>query len=713
MKNFTITILTVLSFFIVESTLLAQGFTDVTVAAGIKDPLNPVLPLVHDGDEISDMNVGSGAAWFDFDNDDDLDLYITMRNGANFLYRNNGNNTFTDVAFSMGVQDAAGDGAGVAIADFNNDGYQDIFLANCSGDVLFKNNSGTSFTDITATSGLDASGPSRGTSASWGDYDNDGNLDLYVSQHIPVDVDAPGATQQDYLFYNNGNETFTNVSGHFNINDLLGYGFIGGWTDIDLDNDLDLVLINDCPFFPPDEPGNFTGTLIFRNDGGTDPISDWTFTEISATALPPSTCDHGMGLAIGDYDRDGDFDLFYTDIGEVSLYRNNGGTFSNETAAADVDGQDPQHYSWGCSFFDYNLDGFQDIVVAFGALQMPSSTDNWKNQLFENDGDGTFTDVGPTTGMDDSTKTRNNIFGDYDNDGDPDVFVINYGEAFMLKRNDNNNGNNWLKVKLVGNDSNKDGIGSKIKLTDGDGVIQYFETRSGSNLGGGDAIDAYFGIGTATSITELEVTWPTGEVQTVSNVAINQTEEVVEDVPLPVELINFTGKSREHDILLEWATAIEINNDHFKLQKSLDGRDFENIATVFGNGTTNSPSYYEHVDQNPFGGENYYRLEQFDKDGQSSYSPVILVRFPVLDPAVAVIPNPVNDGKINVRYNAPDDEVSLELFNILGKRFYGETIDNDGNVYTKTINASNLAPGIYLVRISGLFGQQTTKVLVR
>ncbi|MFT7605527.1 MAG: hypothetical protein ACI8VT_003122, partial [Saprospiraceae bacterium] len=666
--------------------LNAQGFTDVSLSAGVS--------VTHDG--TSDLFIGSGAAWFDYNNDGDLDLYVTMRTTANYLYRNDGGGTFTDVASSLAVQDAAGDGAGVVVADFNNDGYKDIYLANSSGDILFKNNNGTSFTDITVLAGLDVTGPSRGTSATWGDYDNDGFLDLYVSHHLPTDVSAPGATQQDYLFHNDGNETFTDVSDLFVTNDLLGYGFIGSWTDIDLDGDLDIVLVNDCPFFPPGEPGNYTGTKIFRNDSGTNGVNDWTFTEISATALPPSTCDHGMGLAIGDYDHDGDFDFFYTDIGEVNLYRNDGGTFTNVTTPAEVGGQPVNYFSWGSSFFDYNLDGWQDIIIAFGSYSSNSVTEPRANQLFENDGDGTFTDVASTMGMADIEKTRTCVFGDYDNDGDPDVYQVNYGEVCRLKRNDNNNGNNWLNVTLIGIDSNRDGIGSNIKLTDGDGVIQYFETRSGSNLGGGDAIDAYFGLGAAATITELEITWPSGIVQTLNNLTINQTEEVTEDVPLPIEMDVFNAQAHENEIFLDWRTLSEFENAYFNIQRSNNGRNFQNIGQVAGNGNTSSISSYQFIDKTPLPGDNYYRLEQTDYDGSTSISPIKQVRFSLEGQIkLLVVPNPVINKQFEVIFTTLDREVTLEIVDVFGKIIKKENLTTESAETRKTIFTPRLAAGMY------------------
>lgn len=489
--------------------LKAQGFSDESIPAGIV--------LKHDGDQHPEPNtVGSGAAWLDFNNDGFLDAYITMRLGANRLYQNNGDGTFTEVGAAMGVQDAEGDGGGVAVADFNNDGWEDLYLANCDEDRLFKNINGTHFEDITAAAGFDLSDDSRGVSASWGDYDQDGFLDLYVVHHIPT-PEATNADSQDKLYHNNGDETFTDVS-HLLMaaGPIDGYGFIGGWTDFDRDNDLDIILINDCLTVNP-EP-----TRVFRNDGGAHPAMDWKFTEVSL-AVGIDDCRNGMGIAIGDYNRDGWMDIYYSSIGECVLFQNKGGVFTDATAIAKVGNQAWPLYSWGTSFFDYDLDGWQDLYVVLGPLRRPVANDPHRNILYRNNGNGfDFTDVSALMNMDDNSWSRNGVFGDYDNDGFPDVLLVNYGQLVALKRNNTNNGNHYLKVELIGKISNRDGIGSRLKLTTPDGLHQYYETRSGSNLGGGDCLDAHFGLGDHSSVTELEITWPSGIVQRLSDIEADQ-----------------------------------------------------------------------------------------------------------------------------------------------------------------------------------------------
>ena len=518
-------------------------FTDVTVST--------LGNVTHTVSALPDLRIGTGAAWFDYDRDGDLDLYMTNRVGANHFWRNDGNGVFVDVAAAVGAADASHDGSGVAVADYDNDGDLDIYLANSDGDVLLKNQlteTGTAtFIDVTATAFPGITTPQRGTSAAWGDYDKDGFLDLYVTNH--QEIEGTGAGSQDRLFHNNGDGTFTDVSYLLGGDDNLGgYGFVATWTDYDNDGDLDILLINDCPFGP-------VGTKLFRNDGGSDPLA-WTFTEVSAS-VGAADCRNGMGIAVGDYDRDGWMDYFYTNIGSPLLLHNNGGTFTDVTAAAGLDdgvvpatGND--RVTWGAIFFDYDLDGFLDLAVAAGSLKRSGTagTDPQPNLLYHNDGNGiSFTDVSANSGIDETGRGRTLIMGDYDGDGAPDLFLVDYGENVHLYRNDyaNTTGHHWLILDLQGAGpplSNRDGIGAKIKLTTPDGAVQYCETRSGTSLGGGSDIAAYFGLNNNTLVSQVQVTWPSGIVQIVTGLAADQRMTIVE-APAPPEITVTSPNGRE------------------------------------------------------------------------------------------------------------------------------------------------------------------------
>ncbi len=516
-----------------EAAPLQNIFTDVTSTTLGDVP--HVVPTTND------IKIGTGAAWFDYDRDRDLDLYMTNRLGANRLWRNDGAGKFTEVTSSAGAADSAHDGSGVAVADYDNDGDLDLYLANSKEDVLLKNQlveTGTAtFKDVTATA---FPGPvllQRGTTASWGDYDEDGYVDLYVANHRAIS--GTGAGQQDHLFHNNGNGTFTDVSslllggdadGDGADDHLGGYGFIGGWTDYDNDGDLDILLINDCPFGPEN-------TKLFRNDGGNSPLT-WNFTEVGAS-VGAADCINGMGLAFGDYNRDGWRDYFYTNAGIPILLRNDGGRFANATEAAGLaDGKVPvtggNRVTWGTIFFDYDLDGFLDLCVAAGAITASTSTFPNPNLLYHNDGNGvTFTDVSVGSGINDTGRGRTIVMGDYDQDGDPDLFLVNHGERAFLFRNDyaNTTGRHWFILNLQGAGpplSNRDGIGAKVEVTTPDGIVQHWETRSGDSLGGGSDLAAYFGLKGNSLISQLEVTWPSGITQTVTNIAVDQRMSLAE-----------------------------------------------------------------------------------------------------------------------------------------------------------------------------------------
>ncbi len=682
-----------------------QPFTDVTVEAGIVDPNDSSQPLCHAGIEYPGFNnYGTGAGWVDYDNDGYLDLYITNQEAANCMFHNNGDGTFTEVAASLGIQDTGGTGSGVSFADYNNDGWNDFYLCNGYGDRLFRNEGGTSFTDVTTEAGFDIDDERRSTTGTWGDYDNDGFLDLYVARHVPIFDADPSANTQDQLFHNDGDGTFTDVSDLLGIADLMGAGFIGGWFDFDHDGDPDIMLINDCPY------GEITKPMqLFRNDGGTDGINDWTFTEVAVT-MGVDACENGMGLAIGDYNRDGWIDIYFSNWGACMFYENNEGTFSDVTNDLGVGNQNGT-FSWGTSFLDHNNDGWQDLFLVSGSL-VDITVPQWypsPNYFYENNGDGTYSDISEAIEMEDITRGRNGPCADYDNDGDLDVFILNYHEPVYLRKNNNDSGYHWTKIELEGTTSNKNGIGSKIKLTTPDDVIQYFETRSGSNTGGGDALYAHFGLKDNTTISEIEVTWPSGTVQTETNLDVDQVIHLIEiDPPLPVELSYFSAIPNDQNVILSWRTESELDNKYFMVQRSNDGRTFNNIGKVNGKGTSNLASTYHFTDNKPNQGDNYYRLKQVDFDGASSFSQIAHIRFESKDYSVKIIPNPVKGNSFEIQLVDLERGIAT-LYDVLGNEILVQPLDN-GN--RNIIPAANLSDGVYFLNINGDSFNQTTKVII-
>jgi hypothetical protein len=625
-------------------------FTDVSLAAGVR--------FTHQGQSLlppggPDMGIGTGAAWFDFDNDGDLDLYVTNRTAAARLFRNNGNGTFTNVAASAGVQNTSNDGAGVAVADFDNDGDLDMYLANSDNDIFYTNDGDGTFTDATASAFGAAVGtfgliPERGTSAAWGDYDNDGFVDLYVSNHMPFagdfDLDDDSINDlsgQDYFFHNNGDGTFTDVSSLLagdvdgdGEDDLRGFGFIGAFTDYDMDGDPDIYLMNDCPFGPEDNK-------LWRNDGGSDPLA-WNFTEVSDALMavnqdllgkietdddptfsgPPNPdCQNAMGIAWADYDHDGDFDYWYSNLESFNpnqplpqsstLLRNDGSAFQDVTSAAGifentVPSSGQGRITWGGNFLDFDLDGDEDLHVVAGAINDNSSVNPQENMFYVNNGDGTFTET--VVGIENPRRSKTSVMGDFDGDGDPDIFLVNFGESTALYQNDNANGNNWLIVDLVGTTSNRSGIGAKIRVTDSNSMVHIREVRSGSSLGGGDDLGAYFGLGTAT-ITEVEVEWPSGIVQTLTGPAlnlvdVNQRLEITEEASEPASITVTAPNGGETFMVgtpvnITWSSTGITGNVQIRLLQ-------DNVSVkVIANSTANDGSHTWNIPSTQAAGSNY------------------------------------------------------------------------------------------------------------
>ncbi len=690
-----------------NSTSHATLFSDVTNVSGIS--------FVHTGLGDNDMQIGTGAAWFDYDRDGNLDLYVTRRVGANALFKNNGDGTFTEVAGPT-VADAGHDGAGVAVADFNNDGWLDLYLANSDEDVLLRNNGGTGFSNITSTAGLDVSSDSRGTSATWGDYDGDGYLDLYVANHAHTDMrqfPIPAKTQ-DFLFRNNGDETFTDVSSLLGTADIEGTGFIGAWTDFDNDGDLDIFLVNDCAVGP-------VSTRLFRNDGGTDP-EHWVFTEVSAE-VGTDHCRAGMGIAIGDYNRDGWLDYFYSNVGPPLLLQNNGGSFTDVTTEAGVDdeffpsdgGGMFKRWTWGANFLDCDLDGWLDLYVANGLMRPKSTTVAQPNLLYVSNGDGmTFTDASLASGCNDVDRTRTSVVGDYDGDGDADLFVVNYEENARLYRNENHNGNHYLIVELQGVISNRDGTGSRLRIRTPDGGVQYYETHSGMSLGGGDDLAAYFGLGKNTVVSELLIRWPSGLVQVLTGVAPDQRLKVVEDPSDPaVRLSAFDASAEESAVTLRWQTAFEADNAGFEVQRRKD-QTFEAVEFIENTGRMFDSGVYEYRATNLPAGEHVFRLKQIDVDGSFEYSPELAVTVVALDVVQLsnAHPNPFNPLTQFTLTVGRDQYVRVEVFDVLGRRvaLVHDGIVRGGTPRPFSFDAANLPSGVYLIRAKGEVSTSSSRV---
>ena len=520
-------------------------FTDVASEAGI----DFVYRNAAGGRFYFVETVGSGCALFDYDEDGDLDIYAV--NGAelpgftsereltNVLYRNNGEGTFTDVSEMAGVGDL-GYGMGCAVADYDNDGDPDLYVTNFGPNVLYRNNGDGTFTDVTRWAGV---GDTKwATSAAFVDYDNDGQLDLYVINYVVFSLDknkvcAFQGGLRDYchpgnfkgapavLYRNNGDGTFTDVTRRAGVVNPLGKGMGVVFGDYDNDGDQDLYIANDA-----------VRNFLYRNNG------DGTFTDVTMFAgvgyNEQGKTQGSMGVDFGDYDNDGDLDIFVAGYSYEAnaLYRNNGdGTFTDVTFMSGLGVPSIPHLGMGTNLFDCDNDGDLDIYLANGNILIHAETPE-QDQLLRNNGQGYFTDVSSLSGESLSLggASRGAAFGDYDGDGDVDVFVINCNQRVRLLCNEGGNGNHWVRIRLIGTVSNRDGVGARITVRAGSS-IQMEEVRGGSGFLSANDVDLHpiLGLGRSTQADKIEIRWPSGIVQTLRDVPGDRTVLVREDaVPL-------------------------------------------------------------------------------------------------------------------------------------------------------------------------------------
>ncbi len=470
------------------------------------------------------VDCGRGSAWGDYDNDGDLDIVAVGTYQPHALYRNNGDGTFTNVAAEAGIADPRG-GWGSLFADYDNDGYPDLYItrggwSGAAENTLYHNNGDGTFTDVTHAAGVED--PQSSFCAAWADYDNDGYIDLYIANGVIGDGAA------NVLYRNNGDGTFTNTAeraGVANTGNSLGTA----WGDYDKDGYIDLHVVN-----------YGQSNVLYRNNG------DGTFTDVTATT--------GMNLPITDafvtffldVDNDADLDIFISNSGSFQafiagqitgiaphdgdrqvLYRNNGdGTFTDVTREA---GLYHAFGAMGANFEDIDSDGYLDIYLATGAPQMGRLE---RDALFRNNGDGTFTDATFDLGLGNIGKGHGVTFGDADTDGDVDIYV-SVGGAFIgdqwhnLFYQNTGSGNNYLNLKLVGVKSNRDGIGAKVTVHAGDSLI-YREVSGGCGFGSTNSLPLEIGLGTHTKVDTLEIVWPSGQVDTHRNLSVNQQLTVTE-----------------------------------------------------------------------------------------------------------------------------------------------------------------------------------------
>jgi len=490
--------------------------------------------------------VGAGCAFLDFDNDGWMDIYLVNSGPSDFftpraplknaLYRNNRDGTFTDITDKAGVAGGAF-GMGAAAGDYDGDGWQDLYVTNYGRNLLFHNNGNGTFGEVAEKSGVAVSGWS--TCAVWFDYDNDGKLDLFVSSFASYSkaesvscgdrsgrryycIPRPFKARASYLFHNNGDGTFGDVSKQSGIGRVLGKAFGAVATDINNDGLMDLFVANDTM-------ANFL--FINRGGGKFDEIGLRAGVAYSDGGVPRS----GMGVDAVDYDADGWQDLFVANIDRelFSLYRNQKDlSFSDE--AGEIGEATRWLSGWGLKFFDYDNDGDPDLFLVNGhpddMVQAQNPQVKYKEPLllFENT-NGLFKDVSAQSGavfaMD--YPARGMAVGDYDNDGDLDMLVANNGAAPLLLRNEGGNRQNWVGLQLVGTKSNPAGVGAVITWQSGGVKRSRLKTAGGSYLASHDPREV-LGLGQASKLDSVEIRWPSGRLEKLTNLRMNAYTRVTE-----------------------------------------------------------------------------------------------------------------------------------------------------------------------------------------
>jgi hypothetical protein len=520
---------------------------------------------------------GCGVAFYDYDNDGWLDIFLV--NGSRLegfpagqapsshLFKNNRDGTFTDVTAQAGLMHS-GWGQGVCIGDYDNDGYEDLFVTYFGKNVLYHNNGNGTFTDVTEKAGVGGNGKRWNTGCAFVDYDRDGHLDLFVANYIDLNLATapvpesgpclykgvmvacgpPGLNGgKNILYRNNGNGTFTDVTEQAGILDANGtYGL--GVLTADFDNDgwPDIYVANDS-----------TASALYQNkkNGKFVDIAMEAGCALSADGKPQA----GMGISAADYDLDGNLDIVKTNFaGDTpSLYHNIGGaTFEDATFAAGL-GRHTQFLGWGCGFFDMDNDGWPDILICNGhvypEVEQLKTEAGYPQQklLYKNQRNGHFDDVsmqaGP--GITVPVASRGCAFGDFDNDGDIDVVVNTVNDYPQLLRCDAASGRNWIKVRTIGTKSNRSGIGARLRCVthppdEPKPHQQIDEVRSGGSYISQNDLRVHFGLGKAEKVDVLEIHWPSGQVDTLKDVKANQLIHVREGEGI-VRSVRFDDKPQQ------------------------------------------------------------------------------------------------------------------------------------------------------------------------
>ena len=534
-------------------------FTDVAQKSGL------AAPVTFGGETTKKYIIettGTGVAIFDYDNDGWPDIFVvngTKLEGlpsgkppTSHLYHTNHDGTFTDVTEKAGLTHT-GWGQGVCVGDYDNDGFEDLYVTYYGKNILYHNNGNGTFTDVSEKAHVAGSGKAWGTGCAFVDYDRDGKLDLFVANYVDYDSAtalAPGERPscmwkgvpvmcgprglpwaKNILYHNLANGTFEDVSAKAKIDQTNGhYSFSVSTLDYDDDGWPDIFVACDS-----------TASILYHNN------HDGTFTDVAVVSGAAFNDDGreqaGMGSTVGDYDGDGRLDLFKTNFSDdtSTLYRNNGdGTFDDKTFPAGM-GLNTQYLGWGVMFVDVDNDGWPDLLLVNGHVypevdsQHLGSNFQEPKILYHNNGNGTFTDISASAGPGITTvsSARGLAVGDLWNDGRMSAVISNMNAAPMLLVNDVRNGNHWIAFHTVGSKSNRDGIGAKITVKAGARTL-VDEVRSGSSYISQSDLRVHFGLGAATKINGVQVRWPSGLAERFENLPVDSIHTLKEGSGTPV-----------------------------------------------------------------------------------------------------------------------------------------------------------------------------------
>jgi hypothetical protein len=491
---------------------------------------------------------GSGVAFFDYDNDGLPDIFIVSGEGSpSRLYHNEGKGRFTDVTAKMGLDAASGWGQGVCVADYDNDGFTDLFVTYWGQNHLYRNVAGHRFEDVTERAGLKQNRVRYNTGCAFLDYDNDGHADLFVANYLKFDpktTPEPGANpycfyrglpvacgprglpfDRNILYHNNGDGTFTDVSETSGIsepNQNYSLGVLTG--DFNHDGLTDIYVACDQ-----------TPSLLYINQG------HGKFTEeavLRGVAFDENgKAMSGMGVTAADYDADGWPDIFRSNFSDEreTLYRNRGGgEFDDATIAAGIS-RNTRYVGWGCGFFDFDNDGWKDLLLVnghvFPEVERLGTDIHYKDRaiLYRNQGGGKFSDISESAGPGilERHPARGAAFADYDNDGLIEVLINNQNEPPSLLKQATRPANHWILLQLTGSRSNRSALGAKVKVTAG-GRTQSDEVRSGGSYLSQNDLRLHFGLGAAQKIDRIEIEWPSGLRQTLRDVPADQVVQIEE-----------------------------------------------------------------------------------------------------------------------------------------------------------------------------------------